>query len=75
MSVKGLTREQRYLKSLFFFIYSFTLLKKTNKDVVGILEFDDRIIYEPIVQYLIMISMFEETLKSNMPMQEFTYIS
>ena len=39
MSVKGLTREQRYLKSLFFFIYSFTLLKKTNKDVVGILEF------------------------------------
>ena len=46
MSVKGLTREQRYLKSLFFFIYSFTLLKKTNKDVVGILEFDDRIIYE-----------------------------
>lgn len=74
MSVKGLTREQRYLKSLFFFIYSFTLLKKTNKDVVGILEFDDRIIYEPIVQYLIMISMFEETLKSNMPMQESTYI-
>ena len=73
--VKGLTREQRYLKSLFFFIYSFTLLKKTNKDVVGILEFDDRIIYEPIVQYLIMISMFEETLKSNMPMQESTYIS
>lgn len=75
MSVKGLTREQRYLKSLFFFIYSFTLLKKTNKDVVGILEFDDRIIYEPIVQYLIMISMFEETLKSNIPMQESTYIS
>lgn len=75
MSVKGLTREQRYLKSLFFYIYSFTLLKKTNKDVVGILEFDDRIIYEPIVQYLIMISMFEETLKSNMPMQESTYIS
>jgi len=75
MSVKGLTREQRYLKSLFFFIYSFTLLKKTNKDVVGILEFDDRIIYESIVQYLIMISMFEETLKSNMPMQESTYIS
>ena len=75
MSVKGLTREQRYLKSLLFFIYSFTLLKKTNKDVVGILEFDDRIIYEPIVQYLIMISMFEETLKSNMPMQESTYIS
>ncbi|WP_418527916.1 hypothetical protein [Holdemanella porci] len=51
------------------------MLKKTNKDVVGILEFDDRIIYEPIVQYLIMISMFEETLKSNMPMQESTYIS
>lgn len=75
MSVKGLTREQRYLKSLFFFIYSFTLLKKTNKDVVGILEFDDRIIYEPIVQYLIMISMFEGTLKSNMPMQGSTYIS
>ena len=29
---------------------SLSLLKKTNKDVVGILEFDDRIIYEPIVQ-------------------------
>ena len=54
---------------------SLSLLKKTNKDVVGILEFDDRIIYESIVQYLIMISMFEETLKSNMPMQESTYIS
>ena len=25
-------------------------MKETNKDVVGILEFDDRIIYEPIVQ-------------------------
>lgn len=25
-------------------------MKQTNKDVVGILEFDDRIIYEPIVQ-------------------------
>ena len=54
---------------------SLSLLKKTNKDVVGILEFDDRIIYEPIVKYRIMISMFEETLKSNMPMQESTYIS
>lgn len=54
---------------------SLSLLKKTNKDVVGILEFDDYIIYEPIVQYRIMISMFEETLKSNMPMQESTYIS
>ena len=29
---------------------SLSLLKQTNKDVVGILEFDDRIIYEPIVQ-------------------------
>lgn len=29
---------------------SLSLLKKTNKDIVGILEFDDRIIYEPIVQ-------------------------
>ena len=54
---------------------SLSLLKKTNKDVVGILDFDDYIIYEPIVQYRIMISMFEETLKSNMPMQESTYIS
>ena len=134
MSVKGLTREQRYLKSLFFFImedlsldnsnlmsmyprnssiwnsislfcsflkYSISLeslpffiyapilskiqqhkrylvlyiplslLKKTNKDVVGILDFDDYIIYEPIVQYRIMISMFEETLKNNMVMQKF----
>lgn len=71
--VKGLTREQRYLKSLFLFIFLYFVEK--NKDVVGILEFDDRIIYEPIVQYLIMISMFEETLKSNMPMQESTYIS
>ena len=53
---------------------SLSLLKKTNKDVVGILEFDDRIIYEPIVQYLIMISMFEETLKSNMPMQDLVFL-
>ena len=29
---------------------SLSLLKQTNNDVVGILEFDDRIIYEPIVQ-------------------------
>ena len=29
---------------------SLSLLKKTNKDVVGILEFDDRVIYEPVVQ-------------------------
>lgn len=29
---------------------SLSLLKQTNKDVVGILVFDDRIIYEPIVQ-------------------------
>ena len=29
---------------------SLSLLKKTNSDVVGIIEFDDRIIYEPVVQ-------------------------
>ena len=29
---------------------SLSLLQKTNKDIVGILEFDDRVIYEPIVQ-------------------------
>ena len=29
---------------------SLDLLKKTNPDVIGIIEFDDRIIYEPIVQ-------------------------
>lgn len=29
---------------------SLSLLQKTNKDVVGILEFDNRVIYEPIVQ-------------------------
>ena len=29
---------------------SLSLLKQTNKDVVGILVFDDRVIYEPIVQ-------------------------
>ena len=29
---------------------SLSLLKQTNDDIVGILEFDDRIIYEPIVQ-------------------------
>lgn len=29
---------------------SLSLLQKTNKDVVGILEFDDRVIYEPVVQ-------------------------
>ena len=29
---------------------SLSLLKKTNSDIVGILEFDNRVIYEPIVQ-------------------------
>ena len=29
---------------------SLSLLKKTNNDIVGILEFDNRVIYEPIVQ-------------------------
>ena len=29
---------------------SLSLLKQTNKDIVGILEFDDRVIYEPVVQ-------------------------
>jgi len=29
---------------------SLELLKKTNPDVIGILEFDDRVIYEPVVQ-------------------------
>ena len=29
---------------------SLTLLKETNKDVVGIIEFDERMIYEPVVQ-------------------------
>ena len=29
---------------------SLSLLKKTNPDVVGIIEFDDRVIYEPVVQ-------------------------
>ena len=29
---------------------SLSLLKATNKDIVGILEFDNRVIYEPIVQ-------------------------
>lgn len=29
---------------------SLSLLKKTNPDVIGIIEFDDRIIYEPVVQ-------------------------
>lgn len=29
---------------------SLSLLKKTNKDIVGILEFDDRVIFEPVVQ-------------------------
>ncbi|WP_417080367.1 hypothetical protein [Holdemanella biformis] len=46
-------------------------MKKTNKDVVGVLEFDNRIIYELIVQHRIMISMFEEILKNNMVMQKF----
>lgn len=50
---------------------SLSLLKKTNKDVVGVLEFDDCINYEPIVQHRIMISMFEEILKNNMVMQKF----
>ena len=29
---------------------SLSLLKQTNKDIVGILEFDNRVIYEPVVQ-------------------------
>ena len=29
---------------------SLSLLQKTNNDVVGILEFDNRVIYEPVVQ-------------------------
>ena len=29
---------------------SLELLKKTNPDVIGIIEFDDRVIYEPVVQ-------------------------
>ena len=29
---------------------SLSLLKQTNPDIVGIIEFDDRIIYEPVVQ-------------------------
>ena len=31
-------------------VLSLELLKQTNEDVVGIIEFDDRMIYEPIVQ-------------------------
>lgn len=31
-------------------VLSLDLLQKRNKDVVGIIEFDDRIIYEPVVQ-------------------------
>lgn len=31
-------------------VLSLDLLKKRNKDVVGIIEFDDRMIYEPVVQ-------------------------
>ena len=29
---------------------SLSLLQKTNNDIVGILEFDNRVIYEPVVQ-------------------------
>jgi len=29
---------------------SLDLLKQTNPDIIGIIEFDDRMIYEPIVQ-------------------------
>lgn len=36
--------------SLSFFYIFLSLLKKTNKDAVGILEFDDRINYDPIIQ-------------------------
>ena len=50
---------------------SLSLLKKTNKDVVGILEFDDQIIYEPIVQAQIMIIMFVRISTKNMPMPEY----
>lgn len=31
-------------------VLSLDLLKRRNKDIVGIIEFDDRMIYEPIVQ-------------------------
>lgn len=31
-------------------VLSLTLLKETNPDVIAIIEFDDRVIYEPIVQ-------------------------
>ena len=33
-----------------YYVETKTTKKESNKDVVGILEFDDRIIYEPIVQ-------------------------
>ena len=45
---------------------SLSLLQKTNKDVVGILEFDNRVIYEPVVQAT---TMCEKTSRKNMPMQ------
>lgn len=48
-----------------FFIFT----PKTNKDVVGILEFDNRVIYEPVVQAQIMTTMCEKTSRKNMPMQ------
>ena len=48
---------------------SLSLLKKTNKDIVGILEFDNRVIYEPVVQAPD--NMFVKISKKNMPMQEY----
>lgn len=44
------TKEDKENKKASEMELSLSLLQKTNKDVVGILEFDDRIIYEPIVQ-------------------------
>ncbi len=48
---------------------SLSLLQKTNKDVVGILEFDNRVIYEPVVQAPDNDYYVRKTSRKNMPMQ------
>lgn len=60
---------------LFSFKYSFIFVEKTNKDVVDVLEFDDRIIYELIVQAPDHDFLFEETLKTIWQCRNSIYVS
>ena len=50
---------------------SLSLLQNTNKDVVGILEFDNRVIMNRLYRLQIMIITCVKTSRKNMPMQVF----